>query len=147
MDTVNPPPLTQFYAPSSHNAPSRSTLSGLTRSMVDKLETKIYRTPCQSRHSIKSKDAAGPCRLVKDGCAVCLDEFQRGEELRVLPCSHQYHPSCVDTWLMASATCPLCVRPVHVVATAADCAGRKKAENRLLAQQGLLGDSGHETAL
>lgn len=42
-------------------------------------------------------------------CAVCLAEFQEGDELRVLPkCSHAFHVPCIDTWLSSHTTCPLC---------------------------------------
>lgn len=42
-------------------------------------------------------------------CAVCLSEFGKAEKLRLLPvCSHVFHPGCVDPWLSAHATCPLC---------------------------------------
>ena len=43
------------------------------------------------------------------GCSICTDDFNRGEEVRVLPCSHKFHPECVDPWLLnVSGTCPLC---------------------------------------
>ncbi|KAG5541807.1 hypothetical protein RHGRI_021594 [Rhododendron griersonianum] len=42
-------------------------------------------------------------------CAVCLSEFGKAEKLRLLPvCNHVFHPGCVDPWLSAHATCPLC---------------------------------------
>lgn len=41
-------------------------------------------------------------------CAVCLEDFKDGEELRVLPCKHELHRSCVDPWLEVNHTCPLC---------------------------------------
>ncbi|KAF3444684.1 hypothetical protein FNV43_RR14377 [Rhamnella rubrinervis] len=42
-------------------------------------------------------------------CAVCLCEFSQKDKLRLLPmCSHAFHISCIDTWLLSNSTCPLC---------------------------------------
>jgi Ring finger domain len=42
-------------------------------------------------------------------CSICTEDFTLGEELRVLPCNHKFHPLCVDPWLLnVSGTCPLC---------------------------------------
>lgn len=43
------------------------------------------------------------------GCSICTEDFNKGEEVRVLPCNHKFHPECVDPWLLnVSGTCPLC---------------------------------------
>lgn len=55
--------------------------------------------------SIHSKD-----EIVADtlGCSICTEDFTRGEDVRVLPCNHKYHPACIDPWLLnVSGTCPL----------------------------------------
>ena len=42
-------------------------------------------------------------------CSICTEDFVLGEEVRVLPCDHKFHPYCVDPWLLnVSGTCPLC---------------------------------------
>ncbi|KAI9761916.1 MAG: hypothetical protein M1840_001532 [Geoglossum simile] len=42
-------------------------------------------------------------------CSICTEDFVKGEDIRVLPCNHKYHPDCVDPWLLnVSGTCPLC---------------------------------------
>ncbi|KAJ4377691.1 hypothetical protein N0V83_000520 [Neocucurbitaria cava] len=50
------------------------------------------------------------------GCSICTEDFEKGQDLRVLPCDHKFHPECVDPWLLnVSGTCPLCrvdLRPV-----------------------------------
>lgn len=45
----------------------------------------------------------------EDACAICLDEFESGDEIRSLPCHHEFHCDCIDPWLVRkSSTCPLC---------------------------------------
>ncbi|KAG8084361.1 hypothetical protein GUJ93_ZPchr0010g7919 [Zizania palustris] len=42
-------------------------------------------------------------------CAVCQSAFRDDDELRLLPaCRHAFHSSCVDPWLRANPSCPLC---------------------------------------
>ncbi|CAK7325667.1 unnamed protein product [Dovyalis caffra] len=42
-------------------------------------------------------------------CAICLSEFEEGEELRTLPlCLHSYHAACIDMWLYSHSNCPMC---------------------------------------
>lgn len=43
------------------------------------------------------------------GCSICTEDFEKGQDIRVLPCNHKFHPDCVDPWLLnVSGTCPLC---------------------------------------
>eukprot|EP00943_MAST-04B_sp_MAST-4B-sp1_P008497 g8497.t1 len=41
-------------------------------------------------------------------CNVCLEEFEKGDKLRVLPCFHKFHVKCIDRWLKQSKFCPTC---------------------------------------
>ena len=41
-------------------------------------------------------------------CSVCLTDFEDGEMIKFLPCTHRFHGDCIDPWLKDHSTCPLC---------------------------------------
>ncbi|KAD3068126.1 hypothetical protein R6Q59_017924 [Mikania micrantha] len=74
---------------------------------IDREHSGIDRTIIESLPVFRFGSLSGQ----KDGleCAVCLSMFDPSEVLRLLPkCKHAFHVECVDTWLDAHSTCPLC---------------------------------------
>lgn len=70
--------------------------------------------PTTEQHSDHHITAAPEARndAAPDGgnfsCPICTDDFVKGQDMRVLPCNHQFHPECIDPWLVnVSGTCPL----------------------------------------
>ncbi|XP_021761648.1 RING-H2 finger protein ATL22-like [Chenopodium quinoa] len=52
-------------------------------------------------------------RQIKPGddknCPICLTDYSRGDTLKTLPdCLHRFHAGCIDPWLRAKASCPIC---------------------------------------
>jgi len=43
-------------------------------------------------------------------CIICLNDFEHGDELKFLPCTHRFHALCIDPWLNDHPTCPNCKR-------------------------------------
>ncbi|CAK9143698.1 unnamed protein product [Ilex paraguariensis] len=42
-------------------------------------------------------------------CYICLVEYEEGDSVRILPCQHEFHRTCVDKWLKdMHRVCPLC---------------------------------------
>ena len=66
---------------------------------------------------------AGAADIENDnlGCSICTEDFELGQDQRVLPCDHRYHPACIDPWLLnVSGTCPLCRIDLRPQQTAAE---------------------------
>lgn len=45
-----------------------------------------------------------------DQCAICFEKQEVGQRCACLPCGHRFHTSCIRSWIVTSATCPLCKR-------------------------------------
>lgn len=46
-------------------------------------------------------------------CVICFDEKEAGQQVRELLCGHQFHPQCIDDWLVRVPTCPICRKPAQ----------------------------------
>ncbi|KAL6870595.1 hypothetical protein ACP4OV_014443 [Aristida adscensionis] len=56
-------------------------------------------------------------------CAICLGELADGEKVRVLPrCHHGFHVQCIDMWLAAHSSCPICRSSLAEAAAAGEAA-------------------------
>jgi len=59
-------------------------------------------------HLPVSKFDGKPLPSEQTTCAICLGEFEKGEQLRSLRCFHFYHKECIDRWLGVGHSCPVC---------------------------------------
>ncbi|AVK74706.1 Ring finger protein [Pandoravirus quercus] len=93
----DPPHLTQML----NDAVTRS-LDEVCASTPRPRQTRIdlpVRQHCTTQHG-------------EGACAVCLDDFSDGDQVRSLPCAHAYHVTCIDRWLVDHDACPCCRAPV-----------------------------------
>ncbi|CAN8289864.1 unnamed protein product [Cochlearia groenlandica] len=77
---------------------TRRTSPGLEKDVIDSF-------PSFSYSQVKG------LKIGKGGveCAICLNEFEDEETLRLMPpCSHVFHSDCIDVWLSSRSTCPVC---------------------------------------
>jgi RING-finger-containing ubiquitin ligase len=86
--------------------------NGLGQDIIDTLPLKKYQN-----ENVADTDAT--CSHGSDGvmdadnddehcCPICLVEYEVGDDIRCLPCKHEFHKSCVDPWLSNNASCPAC---------------------------------------
>lgn len=69
---------------------------------------------------VKTHGKSEKCKSTEDvsQCYICLAEYEEGDKIRVLPCHHEYHLSCVDKWLKEiHGVCPLCRGDVRLGST------------------------------
>eukprot|EP00746_Dinoflagellata_sp_MGD_P142604 gnl/MRDRNA2_/MRDRNA2_75538_c0_seq1.p2 gnl/MRDRNA2_/MRDRNA2_75538_c0~~gnl/MRDRNA2_/MRDRNA2_75538_c0_seq1.p2 ORF type:complete len:112 (-),score=9.39 gnl/MRDRNA2_/MRDRNA2_75538_c0_seq1:19-354(-) len=66
-------------------------------------------TSCQVFESQGVHQVAEGANSSRPVCPLCLESVHGGDEMRVLPCHHNFHKVCVDGWLARyHRTCPLC---------------------------------------
>ncbi|KAL2524675.1 Receptor-like proteiny region [Abeliophyllum distichum] len=59
-------------------------------------------------------DAAQLSCYTGETCVICLEDYRDGESLKILPCQHDFHVGCVNSWLTKWATsCPVCKHDIR----------------------------------
>ncbi|XVE57255.1 hypothetical protein DITRI_Ditri04bG0076900 [Diplodiscus trichospermus] len=65
--------------------------------VVESLPVKVY----NKLHKFQNDEDAQ--------CYICLVEYEEGDSMRILPCNHEFHRTCIDKWLKEiHRVCPLC---------------------------------------
>lgn len=85
--------------------PLSSPNRGLNKEALQSLPTISFQAGCKMKMGFE--------------CAICLQAFTEGDDIRVLPqCGHGFHVSCIDTWLGSNSSCPSCRQLLVVTMTA-----------------------------
>jgi hypothetical protein len=56
-----------------------------------------------------------PIQPSGDVCPICLCDMIQGEEIRRLPCGHQYHDYCIKRHFQHESFCPICRHKFNLV--------------------------------
>ena len=101
---TNPPPAVEVQRPSTEQLPPATTHN--EENAGSEIVTTEKATVTEGLpEGETSTDANAESGLA---CSVCTDDFTKGQDVRVLPCNHKFHPECIDPWLLnVSGTCPL----------------------------------------
>merc|ERR1719220_1183729 len=75
----------------------------------DRRRERRHRLPKSSLKKIPTKKFEAGDEERYETCCICLDDYELGDKLRILPCDHAYHMKCIDPWLLKNKrVCPQC---------------------------------------
>jgi len=66
-------------------------------------------------HRYSGREGASAAAGEEKRCAICLESFEEGVNLRTLWCRHCFHVTCIDRWLEDQDECPVCRKTVSQV--------------------------------
>mmetsp|Transcript_27514 Transcript_27514/g.75772 ORF Transcript_27514/g.75772 Transcript_27514/m.75772 type:complete len:365 (+) Transcript_27514:124-1218(+) len=83
------------------------TLNAVANQRVVLLKTRKYEqaspTPTDEGQDMDEGDLNK-----KEHCAICLQDFESGDKIGDISCSHVFHSDCLKSWIQRKNYCPLC---------------------------------------
>ena len=101
---------------------SQIRIQGLARAVLDTFpvvkfahtgasltaSTDLEVQPREARKDSTHSFVARQAEFEPPACSICTENFAAQEDVRILPCKHEFHRSCIDPWLVKQSTkCPL----------------------------------------
>lgn len=95
----------RWHSPRLSNWRDHNTMQQHTRS--------LHELPISHYAAVAGTTTGAAGTRERSMCMVCQFPFRVGDELRTLPCFHQFHPTCCDPWFLHKPTCPLCQTAIY----------------------------------
>ncbi|KAF9145847.1 hypothetical protein BGX30_006330 [Mortierella sp. GBA39] len=116
---------------------------------TDTMATSISASTADTSASTSTTSTrGGPTRLSKgaasgkqrkrryDPCAICIEEYEVGDQLRELPCKHFFHSQCIDPYFKDyHGICPVCKRDYSEAGKVSSNARRQTSRASLRVEQ------------
>lgn len=100
-------PLTKYY--------SEETVSAWSLSRLHKeLKVNNIIPKGQERKDLEAELIRSNCQTSLTACCICCEDYETGDVLRALGCTHEFHVECIDKWAISATDyskppeCPIC---------------------------------------
>lgn len=87
---------------------------GASEEAISSLPTRTYGGGEASSSMGAGGDNGGASTASSDQttCAICLEDYAQGSEVKTLPCMHNFCKDCIDRWLVKNKSCPVCKKDI-----------------------------------
>lgn len=80
----------------------------------------VYKCGSPAKSNLLSRGADSSIPSERTICTVCQEELEVGEQIRKLPCGHEFHDPCILPWIggehmLDHMNCPVCKQPIAPV--------------------------------
>jgi len=87
---------------------SNGNSNGASEAIFNAIPSKTYQSSERSLSDVTDDDT-GEAVCFEDCCAICLDIYNDGDQLKCLPCGHEFHMACIEEWIRNhNSSCPSC---------------------------------------
>ena len=83
---------------------AEAAAGGAAHALVDERRRRLLRRLPQ--HEVTAEHADESLRRII--CVICLESFAAGDRATTLPCLHQFHSGCIESWIAEQPVCPIC---------------------------------------
>ena len=90
-DQINQLPTRVFKSGTDNETTKPKSCKCWTKN-ADNLDTTDREESSASANEVEARDAM-------EECPVCMNKFVNNEQLRILPCFHEFHTNCIDKWI------------------------------------------------
>ena len=101
--------ITYYYEIPQFNNTNTLAINSIFRQLLQEYESPVPIIP-------SDEDLAANTTIVRiddittpNSCTICQEDYVVGDTIRKInQCTHYFHKSCIDSWFLANARCPVC---------------------------------------